>query len=497
MKDNTTTTPRLRLAPSPTGFLHLGNFRTALFTYLLAKHWGGKMILRIEDTDTQREVPGAVESLVRVLAALGITFDEGPEVGGPYAPYIQSQRLEIYREHAFDLVAAGKAYPCFATPSELEAMRAQQAARHEAPRYDRRYRNLDPVEAKQRMEAGEPYVIRQAMPLEGVVTVTDELRGEISFPAADLEDHVLLKSDGRPTYQLASVVDDHLMGITHVTRGDEWLPSFPKNILLYQAFGWEPPRFIHLPLMLNKGGGKLSKRQGDVFVEDYLAKGYLPAALINFCALLGWHPKDDTEILSLTDLIERFDLEGIGVSPAVFDQEKLDYLNGYYIRQTSLDDLLTLAKPFFEPFIHNATPEKKSDDFLRAVLALEQPRLTSLDQVTVNTAFFFASDLTYEPTLLIWKKNTAEQTLSHLQEMATFLEDIPTEDWTKASLEERVVTYLKADNKPLGDYLWPLRVAVSGQKVSPSPFEIMGVLKKAETLARISRATRLLQENVL
>lgn len=487
---NSISKPRLRLAPSPTGFLHLGNFRTALFTYLLAKKWDGEIILRVEDTDAEREVEGAVESLLEVLKTMGINFSEGPHLGGPYAPYTQSERLSIYQEHAHNLVKKGGAYYCFATSEELETMRKGQAARHEPPRYDRRYRNLSEAEVQEKLDAGLPYVIRQAMPLEGSVTVHDELRGDITFQASDLEDHVLLKSDGGATYQLASVVDDHLMNITHVTRGDEWLPSLPKNILLYQAFEWEPPTFIHLPLILNKGGGKLSKRQGDVFLEDYLKKGYLPEAITNFCALLGWHPKDDREVLSEEELEQIFDIDGIGVSPAVFDIEKLDYFNGYYIRQKKVSELLPLAKPFLSSLLESAPSERTTDEFLEAVLALEQPRLHYLAELPENTDFFFTTNLNYERDLLIWKKSTAEETKSYLEELRGLLDGMSETGWGTEDLERVIVTYLKEDEKPLGNYLWPLRVALSGKKAGPSPFEIMGVLKKEETLARIDQAIR-------
>ncbi len=324
---------RLRLAPSPTGFLHLGTLRTALFGYLLAKKWKGQFILRIEDTDQKREVEGAAESLMRVFNKIGISFDEGPSIGGEYGPYIQSERAELYQKYAHSLVEKGEAYYCFATAEELEAMREKQIANHQPPRYDRSYRDYSLDEAKKRIAQGDAFVVRHKLPLEGEVIVHDELRGDISFETADLDDYVLLKSDGLPTYQLASVVDDHHMEISHVTRGDEWLPSLPKNILLYKSFGWTPPKFIHLPLILNKvGGGKLSKRKGDVFVENYLDKGYLKEALINFVAMLGWHPKDEQEFFTLDELENIFDIDGLGISPAIFDPEKLDFVNGHYIR---------------------------------------------------------------------------------------------------------------------------------------------------------------------
>src|SRR5680860_362165 len=276
---------RLRFAPSPTGFLHIGNLRTAFFGYLIAKSLGGKFILRIEDTDQKREVAGSATSLLKILAWVGIKFDEGPGIGGEYGPYIHTARLEVYKKLANELIEQGKAYRCFCSAERLTVMRAEQEKNKKPPRYDRTCRELSAAEIEQKINAGDNFVIRQKMPLTGEVLVFDELRGEIKFAAADLDDHVLIKSNGIPTYQFASVVDDHLMEISHVTRGDEWLASFPKNILLYQAFGWTPPKFIHLPLLLNKTGGKLSKRQGDVFVEQYKDKGYLPEACLNFCAI--------------------------------------------------------------------------------------------------------------------------------------------------------------------------------------------------------------------
>lgn len=474
---------RLRLAPSPTGFLHLGNLRTALFTYLLAKKMRGSFILRIEDTDEKRYVEGAIESLVRVFKNLGITFDEGPEQGGNFGPYIQSQRLDMYKQYAEGLVSKGEAYYCFATAEELEAMRQEQIAKKLPPRYDGRFRNYPPDEARQRVEKGEPYVIRHKMPLDGVITAQDELRGDITFQAAEVEDYILLKSDGYPTYQLASVVDDHLMNITHVTRGEEWIPSLPKNISLYRSFGWTPPKFIHLPLILNKGGGKLSKRQGDVYVEDFLNRGYLPEALINFCALLGWHPKNDQELFTLKELEQAFDLDGIGTSPAIFDEEKLNFFNGHYINALDLDTLLVVAKPFL--------PSNKSDDFLKAVLSLEQPRLKNLSELSESAGFFFAEKLEYEPSLLVWKKSTIEQTKICLDELKIKLEEYDGQ-WTAAALEEVIVTWLKANGKNLGDYLWPMRVALSGRQASPGPFEIADVLGREETLKKIIFASSLL-----
>ena len=477
---------RLRLAPSPTGFLHLGNLRTALFGYLLAKSMGGQYILRIEDTDQKREVEGAIDSLINILSWVGISFDEGPNLGGKFGPYIQSQRLDIYKKHTDELLAKGGAYRCFCSAERLTKMREEQAAAHQAPRYDRACRNLSREEVEARVANNEPFVIRQAMPLEGSVKVHDELRGEIIWQAADLEDHVLIKSDGVPTYQFASVVDDRLMKISHVTRGEEWLPSFPKNILLYQAFGWELPKFIHLPLILNKGGGKLSKRQGDVFVEDYKAKGYLPEALINFCALLGWHPKSDKEIFSLQELEKEFNIEGLGVSPAIFDQDKLDYLNGYYIRQKSVEELTELCIPYLLNNKQQTTNNKPTDaelNHIKKVVALEQERLKNLSEIKERTGFFFAEP-EYEADLLIWKDLSREQVKNNLTELKTKIDELA--DFSK--LEEGIMSWLKETGKKNGDYLWPLRVALTGLKASPGPFEVALVLGKEKTLARLTAA---------
>ncbi len=489
---------RTRFAPSPTGFLHIGNFRTALFIYLAAKSLGGKFVLRVEDTDQKREVEGAVAGLLDILGWLGIHFDEGPSAGGRFGPYVQSQRRPIYDKYATELLDKGGAYRCFCTSERLEKMRADQQAKKLPPRYDRTCRHLTDEEIEEKMKAGEPYVIRQKIPEEGEIVVHDELRGDIRFDCADLDDHVLIKSDGMPTYQFASVVDDHTMEMTHVLRGDEWLSSFPKNILLYQAFGWQPPKFAHIPLILNKGGGKLSKRQGDVTVEDYRAKGYLPEAILNFCVLMGWHPKDENEILSLKEMEEKFRLEDIRISPAVFDLEKMDYFNGYYIRHKSWDELVSLCVPHLvadglieesgSGYKNLSTGEILSRQFLRGVAALEQERLKKLSDIGEATRFFFEKDLSYEPELLIWKKATAEEVKANLEKSLELLEKVPAEDWTKHSSKDAVVSHIEATGGRMGDYLWPLRVALTGRKASPGPFEVAEVLGKEKSLERLKRA---------
>lgn len=477
---------RLRFAPSPTGFLHIGNLRTALFTYLLAKSQGGDFILRIEDTDEKREVKGALESLLKILSWLGINFDEGPHLGGAYGPYIQSQRLDIYKEYTQKLLDKGEAYYCFCSEERLAEMRDQQQKRKEAPRYDGHCRNLSPAEVEAKIKEGWPYVIRQKMPLNTCVEVYDELRGKIVFNSNDLDDQVLIKSNGVPTYQFASVVDDHLMEISHVSRGDEWISSFPKNALLYKSFGWTAPKFIHLPLILNKGGGKLSKRQGDVFVEDYKEKGYLPEALINFCALIGWHPKDDQEILSLEEIIEKFSIAGIGASPAVFDIEKLDFYNAYYIRQKSISELVDLCRPYLEK--DKLIDEKTDPALIEKVISVSQERLKKLSDISDLSFYLFQDEIEYEKDLLIWKSLSLEEVKNNLKELFDILAEVKEEDWQQEFLENLIISYLKENNKKNGDYLWPLRVALSGQKNSPSPFELAWVLGKEKSLARIKKA---------
>ncbi|HNW55937.1 MAG TPA: glutamate--tRNA ligase [bacterium] len=487
---------RLRLAPSPTGFLHLGNLRTAVFGYLMAKKLGGQFILRIEDTDDKRYVEGAVESLIDILGRLDIKFDEGPIIGGNYGPYVQTERLEIYQRYARELVEKGEAYYCFCSSERLEELRAEQTANHQPPRYDRACRDLSLAEADKRIANGEAYVIRQKMPLTGEITVTDALRGNITFPAADLDDQVLMKSNGIPTYQLANVIDDHLMAISHVTRGAEWLPSFPKNILLYQAFGWTPPEFIHLPLILNKTGGKLSKRQGDVFVEQYLDKGYLPIAIINFCSLLGWHPQGEQEIFnSWEELIEQFDYHKINTSPAIFDPDKFLFLSGYHIRQLSIEKLTELLIPFLQKNQQLTAQDSKKDvNFSQKVAKLYQERLRYLSEIGELSHNLYLDQLGYEdPSILIWKKSDALGTIEALKRDLDFIKNYPENNWKTEQLLASTTDFLKNNGLAVGDHLWPWRVALSGLAASPSPFELADILGKNETIKRLEKALEAIQ----
>jgi len=455
----------------------------------MAKSEGGKFFLRIEDTDQKRSVEGAIEGLLDILNWVGLTFDEGPHIGGDYGPYVQTQRLDIYKKYLDELLAKGKAYHCFCTAERLDAMRAEQQANKLPPRYDRHCRSLSKEEVEAKIAAGEPYVIRHKLPLEGEITVQDELRGNITVQFKEMDDYVLIKSDGIPTYQFANVVDDHTMKTSHVLRAEEWIPSLPKNIQLYNDFGWEPPKFVHMSLTLNKEGGKLSKRQGDVAVEDYRAKGYLQEALINFSALLGWHPKDDQEILTLDEIISKFNYKDMGVKGAIFDLDKLDYYNGYYIRQKPIMELVELCKPFLVENLNlTAKNSKKTDEFLAKVIKTEQERLKKLIDIGEATEFYFKDEIEYDTNLLVWKKTTLEEMKVNLQKVYDFLEKISIENWNREHIETNVVEYLKSNNLKIGDHLWPTRVALSGRQASPGPFEIANVLGKEETLARIKRA---------
>jgi glutamyl-tRNA synthetase len=495
---------RLRFAPSPTGYLHIGSLRTVLFDYLAAKSLGGALILRVEDTDQKREVEGAVKNLIEILDWVGIKFDEGPgliraatngahanvlEDVGKFGPYIQSQRLPIYKKYADKILNLKEAYPCFCTSERLEKMRADQQAKKLPPRYDRTCRDLSEKEIGEKIKNGEKFVIRQKMPLEGEIIVHDELRGDIKFRAEELDDHVLIKSNGIPTYQFASVIDDHEMEISHVLRGDEWISSFPKNILLYKSFGWTPPIFIHLPLVLDKKGGKLSKRGNDVAVEDYKEKGYLPEALLNFCALLGWHPKSDNEILSLKELEKEFNIPDLSVSPAIFDVEKLDYFNGYYIRHKNIDELVELCMPYLKGNLKKTKKQKnKKTDFIKKVIKLEQERLKKLSEIGELTEFFFVDKLEYPAELLVWKKMENNQVKKNLEKIHELLEKIPEGNWTNDSIEEDLKSYIEAKNERVGEYLWPMRAALTGREASPSPFDVAEVLGKEECLKRIKQA---------
>lgn len=486
---------RVRFAPSPTGYLHVGGLRTALYNYLYARKHGGTFVLRIEDTDRTRFVEGATEQLVGTLSGLGLGSDEGvfhDEDGhmkerGDKGPYIQSERLDIYRRHADELLDSGKAYPCFCTTERLDAMRAEQAAAKRMPKYDRLCLGLSAKEVSTKLAEGVPHVIRMKVEDDREVAFDDVVRGHVAFRTETIDDQVLVKSDGFPTYHLANVVDDHLMDITHVIRAEEWLPSTPKHILLYEAFGWEPPVFAHLPLLLNPDRSKLSKRQGDVAVEDYLAKGYLPEALINFVALLGWNPGEGNtqEIFSLDELVSRFELGDVHKAGAVFDLHKLDWMNAEYIKALSIDDLYERAKPFFEK---DDSHTSRSGEFMKRVLAIEQDRLAKLSDVGTENPFFFAEP-ELDPSMIPWKKSTVEDAKLFLGKAIDTLSAVSDSDWTRERLGEIL---LEAAGEQKGDFLWPLRVALSGKEKSPPPQDIAWVIGKEPSLSRIKTALAIL-----
>jgi glutamyl-tRNA synthetase len=484
---------RVRFAPSPTGYLHVGHLRLVLTDYLFAKKQGGTFVLRVEDTDRKRFVNGAVMSLIQVLSAFGLDPDEGVmlEDGtvtekGEYGPYTQSERLPIYRQYADELLAKGKAYRCFCSPKRLEEVRAQQTKNKLPPKYDRHCLHLPEEEVAKNMADSMPHVIRMVVPDDRVISFIDLVRGEVKFHTRDVDDQVIMKSDGFPTYHLAVVVDDHLMKITHVIRGEEWLSSTPKHLLLFEAFGWEPTEYAHLPLLLNPDRSKLSKRQGDVAVEDYLKKGYLAEALINFVALLGWNPgKGNTkEIFSLDELVEAFDLGQIHKAGAVFDLQKLDWMNGEYIKRLTIDELYERAKPFFEAR-YEIQDTRYREDFVKRVLTIERERLTKLSDVGEENPFFFAAELDYDAAKLRWKTNSVEDTKAALAVMKQVLESIPEGDWTREEIGERL---LAAAGEKRGDFLWPLRMALSGKEKSPPPQDIAWVIGKEASLARVDTA---------
>jgi glutamyl-tRNA synthetase len=468
----------VRFAPSPTGFLHIGGLRTALYNYLFARKNKGIFVLRIEDTDQTRSVPGGIEAIIEVLSKVGLKYDEGP--------YVQSKRLDIYKKYAEDLVKKDKAYYCFCSPERLEEVRQKQIAEGKPTMYDKKCRQLSKKEITEKIKNKTPYVIRLKIPGEGVTAIDDIIRGKVDFENKLIDDQVLLKSDGFPTYHLANVVDDYLMKISHVIRGEEWLPSTPKHILLYKAFRWKPPKFAHLPLLLNPDKSKLSKRQGDIAVEDYLKKGYLPEALLNFVALMGYNPSAEQEVYNLKELIKGFDLDKINKTGAVFNIEKLDWLNGVYIRKKSSDELVELCLPYLKEA--GALKGEINKKWLKKVVALEQERLKRLDEIVYLTEFFFKDKLDYESNLLIWKKMILAEVGERLNKLLVFFESIPEKNFTQDALEIKVKDFIRDNNFGTGEILWPLRVALSGREASPGPFEIAEILGKNKTIQRVKDA---------
>lgn len=491
------------MAPSPTGLLHVGGARTALFNWLVAKGQAprqgkeGVFVLRIEDTDRSRFVEGATEGILDILAWFGLDWDEGPDTGGPHAPYIQSERTDMYKRFAMQLVEQGLAYRCFCAPERLQQVRESQQAAGLPPGYDRKCRSLNQEEITANLDAGMSYVVRFAMPREGETVVHDLIRGEMSFQNVNLEDLVLLKSDGYPTYHLANVVDDHDMEITLIMRGEEWIPTAPVHVQLYRAFSWDIPQFCHMPLILAPGGGKLSKRHGSTAMEEFRSQGYLPEALMNYLALLGWSLDGEREIFSKADLLEYFALERVSPSPATFDYNKLRWFNQHYINHIlELDDLAERVVPFLVAEglidIHAADPQSPAFQRVREVTAILKDRIVLLADAPELMSYFLQEDLpTFDPATLVPKKSDAETTKGSLQSVLNALEGLTVEDETGVEARLRQL----ADERGLkaGQLFMPIRVAITGRTESPGLFETLRVIGDERVRARIRQAIALLE----
>jgi glutamyl-tRNA synthetase len=473
---------RVRFAPSPTGYLHIGGLRTALYNYLFAKHNNGKFILRIEDTDRTRYVEGAIENLISTLNWSGLNFDEGPGKGGNYGPYLQSERLDIYKDNIKLLLKDKKAYRCFCSPERLKELREKQQKKGLQPMYDKHCLNLSEKEINEKLDLNIPYVIRLNVEAGRIIKIEDIVKGEVEINSNIVDDQVLIKSDGYPTYHLANVVDDHLMKITHVIRGEEWLSSAPKHILLYDFFNWEKPAFAHLPLLLNPDRSKLSKRQGDVAVEDYRAKGYLKDAIINFVALLGWNAGDDKEFYYINELIEKFSLDRVNKSGAIFNLEKLNWLNEVHIRSKSNSEILIMLKD--ELIKSKYKDVTYSDDFLLKVIESMKERVSFIKDFFEKSYYFFEAPINYDGSVIKkrWKNDTPEQ-LIKLKDAFIKLENPSKEDF-----ENSLRQTAEQLGIGIGKLIHPLRLAVSGVGSGPGVFDIVNALGKNETVERINKA---------
>jgi len=485
---------RTRIAPSPTGHMHLGTARTALYDYLLAKRTGGQFILRIEDTDLKRTVPGAEQEIFDGLRWLGLEYDEGPDVGGKFGPYRQTERREIYQHHAKTLVDNGSAYPCFCSPERLEQVRQEQMKRKENPRYDGTCRNLDPDEAAKRVANGEPYTVRFKMPKEGVTVAHDHLRGGITTENTQLNDYVILKTDGLPTYHLAAIVDDHEMQITHVMRGSEWLGTFPLHVNIVRAFGWDEPIWIHLSVFLKPSGkGKMSKREAaaamkdgySIFIKDMQELGFTPEGVLNWSALMGWGVAED-DVMTVEQMIERFSIDSLTPSPAAINFQKLDHFNATHIRLLTTEDLAARLKPYF-------TREGLlvDDDVLLKIIPLIRERLVTLDDCIQFGAFFFKDEVAPNPDDLIAKGLDAKQSAEIARRAYQILEGQP--DINHERSEPPFREYVESSGFNAGQVFGILRVAVTGQKVSPPLFESMEIIGRDICLNRIKNAIEILE----
>jgi glutamyl-tRNA synthetase len=486
---------RLRYAPSPTGFQHIGGFRTALFSWLYARHTGGDFILRIEDTDLARTVEGAVDDLIEGFAWLGLDLDEGPVIGGPYGPYYQVQRKALYQHYANQLIENGHAYRCYCTPERLDQMRKEQEALKLPPRYDRRCRYLSAEERATNDAAGISWTVRFAMPLDGETVVHDRLHGDMQFQNNDLDDFIILKANGLPPYHLAHLVDDHLMGITHVLRGEEWISSAPRHVQIHTALGWEPPLYYHLPVVLGTDKKKLSKRKGAPTWRDFKREGFLPEAVFNFLALLGWSLDDKTEILSREELIKVFTLDRISVASGIYDRDKLLWMNGVYIRKLSLDELITRVLPYMErPEAEGGLPDSVqrplNNDYTKQVLALEHERLKMLGEAAWVVSFFYKQEISYGLDILIQKKMDVTSTRAALVATRELLATLT--PWEHTVLEPPMRELAVQLNLKTGQLFGTIRTAVSGRTATPPLFQMMEVLGRDVCFKRIDQAIALL-----
>ena len=474
---------RTRFAPSPTGYMHVGNLRTALYGYLTARSTGGKMILRIEDTDQERFVEGALDIIYNTLKDTGLTWDEGPDIGGPYGPYVQSERMSIYKEYALKLIESGHAYYCFCDKGRLEELRVLQKASGQAPKYDKHCLHLSKEEIQAKLDAGIPYVIRQNIPTTGTTTFHDEIFGDITVENNTLDDQVLIKTDGMPTYNFANVVDDHLMEITHVIRGNEYLSSAPKYNLLYEAFGWEIPKYIHTPPVMKDATHKLSKRNGDASYQDLIEKGYLKEAILNYILLLGWSPKGDQEIFTREELIKFFDGTSLNPAAAAFDPAKLEWINAHFMREMPLDELARLVRPFVEKA---GLPADVADDKLAALCHMFRERAGDLKALaeSFRPLLISADELAYDEKACA--KNLTDASKAHLNAVADLF--AACDPFDAPGLEAALHGYIEDNGLKFKDVAPALRTALMGFMGGPHLPEIMAFLGKDTSLARIRRA---------
>jgi len=486
---------RVRFAPAPTGSLHVGGARTALFNWLFARRHGGAFVLRLEDTDARRSTEESARGIVSAFKWLGIDWDEGPDVGGPYGPYRQSQRAEIYREHVGRLLDEGSAYRCFCTPDELEARRREAKRRGRPPRYDGRCRGLSRQRSDRLAADGRPFAVRLMTPDAGSTQVDDAIRGRVTFENEVIDDFVVMKSDGSPTYNFACVVDDALMRVSHVIRGEEHLSNTPKQIIAYRALGYEPPVFAHVPMILSPDRSKLSKRHGATSVQEFKEKGYLPEALVNYLALLGWSPEDEREILSRDELVSRFSLDRVASTAAIYDVQKLTWLNGHYVRASTPERILELALPFLqrEGLLPEPVPPERLE-WVTEVVAAVQERIKTLGEIPSATSPFFADEIEYDPKA-VKKLFTRPGTTRLLEEAARALDEL--EPFTLGSTEETYRALAERQGISTSALFHPTRLALTGRTVGPGLFDVMVLLGRERCVERLRRAARYVREGQL